>query len=65
MSFWENFKLICICIGAVLLILSALVVAGFIIVAIATFFPWWLTVPVGIIALIFLLTALITWVQTW
>lgn len=65
MSFWENFKLISICIGAVLLILLALIAVGFIITAVATFFPWWLTVPVGIIGFIFLLTAFITWIQTW
>ena len=65
MSFWENLKLVCICIGTAVLLLLGIIAIGFIIAALALYFPWWLTAPVGIVGLIFLVTAVITWIQTW
>ena len=61
--FWKNVLLILVGIMALIIILTMLTLGGVIIVFLANHLPLWISIPLGVIAFIFSLAGLITWLE--
>lgn len=61
--FWKNVLLVLVGIIGLIIILSTLTLGGVVIVFLANHLPLWISIPLGVVAFIFLLAGLITWLE--